>query len=149
MRFESTCVMRFSSVFMVMISGILGVSSLTLSGHLNLKTCMIPLHISLMMTGALRMAISPASTLDRSRISLMRLNRRALLLSIISKKRIRSSGSSVSAMMREKPSMAFNGVRISWLMLARKSDFISLAFWALAEISSYSISLSIARSRSS
>ena len=53
---------------------------------------------------------------------------------------MRSSCESVSTMTLEKPSMALRGVRISWLMFARKSDFILLAFSAFRAFSSYSLS---------
>ena len=54
--------------------------------------------------------------------------------------------STVSAMMREKPSMALSGVRISWLIFAKKSDFILDAFSASWAFFSYSFSLARASS---
>ena len=96
----------------------------------------------------LLMLISPASTRERSRISLMSASTRPLLLSTISMYFMRSSAESVSAMTREKPSMALRGVRISWLMLARKSDFMRLASSAFFAFSSYSLSLCFAASNS-
>ena len=96
------------------------------------------LHISFKSVICFLMAISPASTRDKSRISLIRASTRPLLLSIISMNFMRSSGESVSAIIREKPSIAFRGVRISWLMLARNRDFILLAFSAFCAIVSYS-----------
>ena len=52
-----------------------------------------------------------------------------------------SSSSSVDANIPEKPTIAFNGVRISWLILARKADFKRLDSSArsLAVVSSCSI----------
>ena len=45
-------------------------------------------------------------------------------------------------MMREKPTMALSGVRISWLMLARKADlsWSEVSAFSLATISSRFIS---------
>ena len=145
-RFDKTCVKRFSSVFIVMARLGFVHSSITVSGQRNLNNCLMPLQKVSRLTGAFLIVISPDSTRDKSRISLMRLIRRLLLLSMISRYFMRSSGESVSAMTREKPSMAFNGVRISWLMLARKRDFILLAFSALDAFSSYSFSFRFAAS---
>ena len=146
MRFDSTCVRRFSSVFII--TGIVGLLHFraTVSGQRNLNSCCMLLHRFAKSTGAFLMTISPDSTLERSRISLMRLISRLLLLSMISRYFMRSSEESVSAITREKPSMAFRGVRISWLMLARKRDFMRLAFSAFAVFSSYSLSLLFAAS---
>ena len=41
--------------------------------------------------------------------------------------------------MEENPTMAFSGVRISWLMLARKADFRRLAFSAFSLAASSSV----------
>ena len=57
----------------------------------------------------------------------------------------RSSSSSVMASNPEKPTIAFRGVRISWLMLARNADFRwsdSSAF-SFASLSSFSASFSL------
>ena len=59
------------------------------------------------------MDISPASTREKSSMSLIRASRRLLLLSMISIYFILSSDESVSAITRAKPSMALRGVRIS------------------------------------
>ena len=146
MRFESTCVSRFSSVVIMM--GIVGStnSRFTVSGQRNLNSCLMLLQSSARLTGDFLITISPDSTRERSRISLIRLRSRALLLSMISRYFMRSSEDSVSAMTRENPSIAFSGVRISWLMLARKRDFMRLAFSAFSAFSSYSISLLFAAS---
>ena len=116
----------------------------TLSGQRNLKMFCMLRHISFRSVMLFLIDSSPASTRERSRISSIRASRRRLLLSTISIYFIRSSAESVSAMMRAKPSMAFSGVRISWLMLARKSDFMRLAFSALSVFSSYSASFLLA-----
>ena len=52
-----------------------------------------------------------------------------------------SSGSSASSRMLEKPTMAFRGVRISWLILARKADFKRLLSSARSLASSNSSSI--------
>ena len=145
-RFENTCVSRFSSVISVTSRCGLVHVIFTESGQRNRNSCCSPWHSWFRSVLAFLMLISPASTLDRSRISLMRLSRRALLVSIISMYFWRSSGESVSAIMREKPSMAFSGVRISWLMFARNNDFMRLAFSACFVFSSYSFSLRVASS---
>ena len=84
-----------------------------LSGQRNLNICLMFSQISFKLLRQSFMVISPDSTLERSRISLMRASSRLLLLSTISKNFIRSSGESVSAMTLENPSIALRGVRIS------------------------------------
>jgi len=74
----------------------------------------------------------PLSTLEKSRISFMIDNSESPLHLIVSKL-LRCSGfSSVSRMRSAKPIMAFMGVRISWLILARKSDFALAADSAIS-----------------
>ena len=65
----------------------------------------------------------PASILDKSRISLISCNNKVLLLSMMLTYSCFSSSSWVEANMPEKPTMALRGVRISWLIFARKADF--------------------------
>ena len=77
--------------------------------------------------------IRPDSIRERSKISLIRFNNRSLFVLINSVKFSRSSLlSSMSVFIRfENPTIAFNGVRISWLIFAKNADFIwsdSLAF---------------------
>ena len=141
MRLERTCIIRLASVFSV--TAILGLFQIicTVSGHLNLKVFIRLWHNSFKSVIAFLTTTSPDSTLDKSRISLIKVSRRALLLSIISMYLVRSSWESVSHITREKPSIAFNGVRISWLMLAKKRDFILLAFSASFVLDSYSANL--------
>src|SRR5688572_6987134 len=73
-----------------------------------------------------------ASTLDRSRMSLTRCSRlspaRRKICTYLSCSAEREVFASRSAM----PMIAFIGVRISWLMLARKSDLVWLALSAAA-----------------
>ena len=64
----------------------------------------------------------PASIFERSRMSPISCRSRALLFSMIEMYSRFSCSSSVSARIPENPTMALSGVRISWLMLARKAD---------------------------
>ena len=91
----------------------------------------------------------PASILDRSRISEINCSNNRLFSSTISAYCFLSSGSFVSCIILEKPTMALRGVRISWLILARKADFNrsdSSAF-SLASISFNSVSFSSVMSK--
>ena len=80
----------------------------------------------------------PDSIRERSKISLINCNNKLLFFWIISRYSIFSSSLSVTAIISEKPTIAFNGVRISWLILAKKTDFILSASSArrLASINS-------------
>ena len=84
----------------------------------------------LIFTGSRSSSILPDSTLARSRMSLIKL-RRWLPLSYMAAAYPFSSSSRllISSSWRtwEKPIMAFRGVRSSWDMLARNSDFAWLA----------------------
>ena len=86
-------------------------------------------------------SIVPASILERSRMSLISCNNKVLLLSIMLTYSCFSSSASVEARIPENPTMALRGVRISWLILARKADFRRLDSSArfLAETKSVSI----------
>ena len=71
----------------------------------------------------------PDSMRERSNMSLIRLSNSSLLVLIKSRNCVRSSFSSSVSLSAElsrleKPTIAFNGVRISWLILARNADFI-------------------------
>ena len=83
----------------------------------------------------------PASIFDKSSMSLINCSSNVLLLSMILIYSCFSCSSSAVARMFEKPMIAFSGVRISWLILARKADFSRLDSSArsLAESSSSSI----------
>jgi len=76
-------------------------------------------------TGARSSSILPASTFDRSRMSLMR-ERRSLpaewIVRANSTSRSASPPSSLSASSRDRISIEFSGVRSSWDMFARNSD---------------------------
>ena len=86
-------------------------------------------------------SITPDSILDRSRISLINRNNNSLFDWIIPAYSSFSSGSSQVVNSSEKPTIAFKGVRISWLILARKADlsrsessafsFISFSSWII------------------
>ena len=65
----------------------------------------------------------PASILAMSNTSLISCRSSWLLFSIILIYSLFSSSSSAVASMEEKPTIALSGVRISWLMFARKADF--------------------------
>ena len=80
----------------------------------------------------------PDSIRDKSRISLINCNSKLLFFWMISKYCSFSSSFSVTAIISEKPTIAFNGVRISWLIFAKKTDFILSASSArrLASINS-------------
>ena len=67
-------------------------------------------------------SIMPDSILERSRISLINRNNNSLLDWMIFIYSFFSSGSSQVTINSEKPTIAFNGVRISWLILARNAD---------------------------
>jgi len=88
---------------------------------------------SFILESFLSTSISPASIFEISTISLMILSIRAPLFSIIliysccsSPERFGSFNSS------EKPRIPFIGVRISWLILARKADFKRSLFSAIS-----------------
>ena len=83
----------------------------------------------------------PASIFDKSRMSLINCNNKVLLFSMMLTYSCFSSSSSVEANMPEKPTIALRGVRISWLILARKADFRRLDSSArsLAVVNSISI----------
>ena len=68
----------------------------------------------------------PDSIFEISRISSINCNRNSLLDSIIFRYSCFSSSVSAWAIKVEKPTIAFKGVRISWLILAIKADFIRL-----------------------
>ena len=86
----------------------------------------IPSISSLMSVCANVNSIVPASILERSRISSISCNNKILLLEIIFTNSCFSSSSSVWQTISENPTIAFSGVRISWLILARKADFSRL-----------------------
>ena len=96
-------------------------------------------------------SIRPASTLDRSRISLMRDNRwrpDVRISSVYSACFSFSSPNSLSPRTSEKPMIALSGVRSSWDMLARNSDLCRLAAsicWLFSSISRNSRAFWIAR----
>ena len=66
------------------------------------------------------------SIFDKSSMSLINCSSNVLLLSMILIYSCFSCSSSAVARMFEKPMIAFSGVRISWLILARKADFSRL-----------------------
>ena len=77
--------------------------------------------------------IFPLSILDISRTSLIRLSRCWLESSIFFRQSSIFSGSFIwEKAIFVMPTMAFIGVRISWLMRERKSDFARFAFSALS-----------------
>ena len=85
----------------------------------------------------------PASILERSKMSLISWRSKLLLSSMICiySCLASSSSSSVEAKIPEKPTMAFRGVRISWLIFAKKADFnlLDSSALSLASISASSI----------
>ena len=83
----------------------------------------------------------PASTLDRSRISLIRLSRWSALswtLSRFSRWRSVRFSARRRVTSRVKPMMAFIGVRSSWDIVARNCDFRRVASWICSFASSRS-----------
>ena len=70
-----------------------------------------------------RICMALASTLESSRMSLTRRRSMSQLLWMMRIISRFSSGDSMVCNKSEKPTMAFNGVRISWVILARKTDF--------------------------
>ena len=62
---------------------------------------------------------------DKSRISLIKASNNPQFLLIVAINCVTSSSVKllVSLNKSEKPTIAFSGVRISWLILARKADF--------------------------
>ena len=77
----------------------------------------------------------PASILEKSRMSLIIVNNASLLKRMVSTKSFCSKSRSVSLSRLVMPIMAFIGVRISWLILARKALLASLAAIAAARAS--------------
>ena len=63
----------------------------------------------------------PASIFERSRMSPTSCNSKALLFLMMLRYSFFSSSSCASASSSEKPTIAFSGVRISWLILARNA----------------------------
>ena len=100
-------------------------------------------HMSLILTDPIENFSDPASKADKSRMSLKRFSSKPEFFSIISAYWDCSSLSPDSMISFEKPTIAFKGVRISWLILARKEDFSLSASSALtlASISSFSVFL--------
>ena len=134
-RLTSTCLRRASSV-----------TNSTSAFSLQLKTKEIGfLHVTstdsstdlqsrLMLHVSSSRLILPLSIFERSSTSLMRFSRASeFSLMMLLKWFFSSSVNSSPCLARrlEKPTMAFSGVRISWLMLARKADFMRLASSAL------------------
>lgn len=113
----------------------------TPSGAFRRDDCSISDNRALMSISESVNSNVPASILATSRISLISCRSNSLLLLMILIYSFRSSSSSAMVSRLEKPTIAFSGVRISWLILARKADFkrsdssaLSLAF--LSSISS-------------
>ena len=69
----------------------------------------------------------PDSMRERSRMSFMSCNNRLLFFWMMFRYSAFSTSSSVKAMISENPTIAFKGVRISWLILARNTDFMRSA----------------------
>ena len=84
----------------------------------------------------------PDSIRDKSRISLIKASNRPQFLLMVPINWAISSlvKPLVSLSKSEKPTIAFNGVRISWLMLARNADFSLSAWRALSRASLISCS---------
>ena len=74
----------------------------------------------------------PASIFDISRISFTNCIRRSAFILIISWYCVFSSSVFALPITSANPVIAFSGVRISWLMLARKADFAISAFSAFS-----------------
>ena len=99
------------------------------------------LHIRARLNFSGLRSMIPDSIFDRSRMSLINRSSKSLLVSIIFQYSAFSAGSSQSTSNSENPIIEFSGVRISWLMLARKADlsrsessarsFISFSSWAI------------------
>ncbi len=99
--------------------------------------------------GCLSSSMRAASILEKSKISLMIVSSASPLLRIVSAKSRCSALSGVSSSSPLMPIMAFIGVRISWLIIARKEDLACVADSAasLAFCSSCSASLRSVMSR--
>ena len=97
--------------------------------------------ISLTSTGASTNSIVPVSIFDRSRISLINWRSKSLLFSMIWMYSSFSLSSSTVASSFEKPTIAFSGVRISWLILARNTDLRRLDSSACSFVSINSCSI--------
>ena len=83
------------------------------------------------------MAMGPWFMFDASMMSSMRRNSMSQLLRMMRMNSRRSSGASMICSRSLKPTMAFSGVRISWVMLARKTLF-SLPDSSARRLSSFS-----------
>ncbi len=85
----------------------------------------------------------PASILEKSRMSLMIASKASALLRMVSANSRCSVFNGVSSSSPLMPMMPFIGVRISWLMLAKNSDFTRTDSSAASRASASSASISL------
>ena len=103
-------------------------------------------HSLVMLHGLSSSSIFPLSILERSSTSFISFSSAcefSLMMSLKCAFSLASSSSLLLASSPENPTMAFSGVLISWLMFARKADFILLDSSALSLAISSSLLLFI------
>ena len=137
-KLNNICVTRFLSVEIQISSD--GRITFSLTPFFILRRCTLSTSSTNPLISVNWQCISdlPDSIRDKSRISLISCNSRLLFCWMIPKYSSFSFSSSVKAIISEKPTIAFKGVRISWLILARNTDFIRSASSALCLASSSS-----------
>ena len=114
-------------------------SSSSFSLALGARSCMVSSTTSRRLTGAVSSTNLPASNLEKSSMSLMMANRLLAELWMVSMaSRWRCSSSDFNNILLN-PIIPLSGVRISWLVLAKNSDFIRLALSASRRARSSSI----------
>ena len=145
MKLESTCIIRFLSASTIICGELSSKRNPTASScFLCEQVEMTSRQSRATSTLVIISSTVPASILEISKMSEIRLSSSSLFSSTRDMYDSRSS-SSASASRLEKPTIAFSGVRISWLMFARNADFSlsdSSAF-SFAKISSSSTCLRV------
>ena len=121
-------------------SGRLSFSTMPLASAVTAMTSMTCCSICCGLNGALSSFSSPASIFDRSSTSLMTASSALLATLILATKDDCSSFSPVCPSRYDSPMTTFIGVRISWLMFARKSLLAQFACSALRVASRSEIS---------
>ena len=121
-RLEITCARRFWSQTISTFATRSSKTSSTPGLTRGLWTSSSERQRSLRFIGLKRNSSVPASIFEMSRISFISCSNNSELTSMMSMNCCFSSSVSTSPMSLAKPTMALSGVRISWLMLARKAD---------------------------
>ncbi len=124
-RFVSTCLSRLGSPCTAPgnVGGMTAASSMPFSFAFGANRSATSSTMTRTSMSTRSTVILPASIFEKSRMSLMTVSSESLQRRIVSAYSRCSSVSVVSSMMSVMPITPFIGVRISWLMFARNSDF--------------------------